>query len=46
MMKLKLYETPRLDLFEVRLEQTILSNEVNSVESMDTLDGEWDDEEY
>lgn len=45
-MKLKLYETPRLDLFEVRLEQTILSNEVNSVESMDTLDGEWDDEEY
>ena len=41
-MKRKMYESPVLELFDVTLEQTFLSN-VRSVEQMNEIDGEWDE---
>ena len=43
-MKRKLYESPEVELFEVTLEQTILSN-VGGVEKMNNVDGWWDEDE-
>lgn len=41
----KQYETPNLQFFDVRLEQTILSN-VQQVQTMDNVDGDWGDDDF
>ena len=43
-MKRKLYESPEVELFEVTLEQTILSN-VGGVEGMNNKSGIWDEDD-
>lgn len=43
-MKRKLYESPEVELFEVTLEQTILST-VSGVEGMNSKTGIWDEED-
>ena len=41
----KQYETPEFQFFNVKLEQTILSN-VRQVQTMDQVDGDWGDDDF
>ena len=40
----QVYQTPQVELYEFTFEGTLLNNSVNSVETMTSVNGSWDDE--
>ena len=42
----QVYLEPQTELYDIKLESTVLSNGVDSVEPMNPVDGSWDDGDF
>lgn len=45
-MKKLSYESPAVETVDIAMEMAILSNKVQSVQQMEEVDGEWDEEDF